>query len=288
LLTSQPEAQSAVPAHPDAIRDELRRLERRDWSLWMWVVVILLLLCLAVLVLSAPLATVRADELLSLGQRETAIRSLFAAIALFCSFAVYQQHHIKHLRMRLADELAISAGLAARAEVLEKLATHDELTGLHNRRFALEQLEAEVERSARYGYPLSLLVLDLDGFKLVNDTHGHAAGDTVLRDFGHWIRRAIRNSDIPVRMGGDEFMVLLPECDLEHAQAPLARMHGCICDFHGVRAEVKFSYGCIQRERDESSAALLARADADLYTCKRRRRSGSLAPHAVSAGTTDY
>jgi len=266
---------STSTLHPDAIREELRRLERRDWSLWTLVVLIFLLMCLAVLVLSSSLP-VPAEDVITYINRDIAVRSLFAAIGLFCAFAVYQQRHIKQLRMRLSDELAQSAGLAARAEVLEKLATYDELTGLYNRRFGLEQLEAEVERSARYGYSVSLLVLDLDSFKQVNDTHGHAAGDTVLSEFGHWVRRAIRNSDIPVRMGGDEFMVLLPECDFEHAQAPLARMNGCMCDFKGQQLEVKFSFGCIQRERDEGAAALLARADADLYAHKRLRRNGQI------------
>src|SRR5205085_10838672 len=133
-----------------------------------------------------------------------AVRALFGCVALFAMFALYQQLLIKQLRNELGDQLALSISLQSRSEILEKLAAQDVLTGLYTRRYAMEQLQAEVARSERHGYPLSVMVLDLDDFKEVNDHYGHAVGDLALQEFSRWLRRAIRNSDVPVRMGGDE------------------------------------------------------------------------------------
>ncbi len=99
------------------------------------------------------------------------------------------------------------------------MAMFDPLTGLYNRRFAEPRVEAEVKRCQRKGTALTLLLLDLDGFKQINDSHGHPVGDTVLRAFAEHITRAIRGSDLAARLGGDEFMLLLPECDSEPAPA---------------------------------------------------------------------
>ncbi len=253
---------------PEEIRAELRRLERRDWWLWVLVVVVLLLLCVAMLSLSLPGLLLR-EELFFQLRLDVAVRSLFGAVSLFGIFAVYQQVLIKQLRKELADQLAVSIALQIRAELLEKLATQDELTGLFNRRYAMEQLQAEVARSDRHGYSLSVLVLDLDDFKEVNDAHGHAVGDLALQEFARWLRRAIRNSDIPVRMGGDEFMVLLPECDLKQVQIPLQRMQGCAFEHQGTTIPIHFSCGFAQRDPGELPDALLHRADTALYEHKR-------------------
>ncbi len=103
-----------------------------------------------------------------------------------------------------------------RAKEFLKLAMLDPLTGLHNRRFAQERLVAEMARSGRHGHPLTVLMIDLDGFKQINDRYGHWGGDLVLKEFAQRLCRAIRGSDLAIRLGGDEFVVLLPECQWLH------------------------------------------------------------------------
>ena len=108
-----------------------------------------------------------------------------------------------------AEALAIS--LKEANTKLRELAIRDELTGLHNHRYFQEQLEQEVVRCRRYNHPLSLLLLDLDFFKKVNDTYGHPAGDHVLREVGKTLTELVRYSDIVARYGGEEFAIILPE-----------------------------------------------------------------------------
>src|SRR5204863_3451285 len=100
---------------------------------------------------------------------------------------------------------------------IEKQAAHDPLTGLHNRRLFEERLNHEFERAKRYGRPLSVLMIDVDDFKNVNDRHGHQFGDVVLKRIAQAIAGRTRKSDISARYGGEEFVVLLPEIALEGA-----------------------------------------------------------------------
>ena len=145
----------------------------------------------------------------------------------------------------------------------------DSLTGLYNRRFAEQRLAAEVARSERKGHPLTILTLDLNNFKEINDTHGHPAGDLVLQEFAARLNNVIRGGDLAVRLGGDEFLVLLPECTSQQLQLVLGRLGSLQVDWHGQEIPITFSAGWKQYEMGERPKEMLARADELLYTRKR-------------------
>lgn len=159
---------------------------------------------------------------------------------------------------------------------LEQQASHDDLTGLRNRRSWQAEAERELAKARREGRPVSLLVLDLDKFKSVNDQCGHAAGDVVLRAVGEALRDGVRGGDLPGRMGGDEFMVLLPDTELADAThvakalcARLGRLQ--VAEAGGVDFTV--SVGVASLPPAASLRELVAVADAAMYTAKREGRN---------------
>ena len=157
---------------------------------------------------------------------------------------------------------------------LERLALTDSLTGLSNRRAGEAALDREVARSKRAGTPLSLAMLDLDHFKQVNDKHGHSSGDRVLRDVANILTSAFRASDLAVRWGGDEFLVLLPDVAVggaavfaERARTQVATV--LLPDGRGIT----MSAGVVQIRSGEEPQAAIARADGRLYEAKRAGRN---------------
>jgi diguanylate cyclase (GGDEF)-like protein len=187
-------------------------------------------------------------------------------VVLFNVYAVSQAILIKRLRRQLAEKQGHS-------DLLRNLAMVDSLTGLYNRRFAEQRLAAEVARSERKGHPLTVLTLDLNSFKHINDTYGHPAGDQVLREFAARLNKVIRGADLAVRLGGDEFLVLLPECTLPQLQLVLGRLGSLEVDWHGQKIPVTFSAGWKQYEMGERPQEMLARADELLYA---RKRAGKI------------
>jgi two-component system cell cycle response regulator len=164
----------------------------------------------------------------------------------------------------LRDELRL------RNEELERLATTDVLTGLHNRRSMQLQLEAAMSRAARRDLPLSLLLIDVDHFKAVNDTGGHAAGDAVLADLAQRLRGRLRAEDSCGRWGGEEFLVVLPDTDAADALAVAEGLRAQAgADGYGERGRLlTISIGVAEREPDDSPEGLVQRADAALYAAK--------------------
>jgi two-component system cell cycle response regulator len=151
------------------------------------------------------------------------------------------------------------------------LAVLDPLTGLYNRRFVEDRLRAEIARAERHGDALMVLLLDLDAFKGINDRLGHAAGDLVLREVAHRIRKAVRASDFAVRMGGDEFLVLLPECPPEKVNLVLSRLAPFDMNSGEEKISVSISAGYAQYQRGETVEHLVGRADEALYARKAAR-----------------
>ena len=162
---------------------------------------------------------------------------------------------------------AVVVGLVS---VLRRVAREDPLTGLANRRSWDERLEAELERAARSGEALSVVVVDLDGFKAVNDAHGHSAGDRLLQAVARSWRATTRGGgDFLARLGGDEFALLAPGAD-EVAAHGLARRVAEVLP-EGVSA----SAGVATWDRSEGASALMRRADRAMYHAKRHARRDS-------------
>jgi diguanylate cyclase (GGDEF)-like protein len=162
---------------------------------------------------------------------------------------------------------------------LEKRANHDELTGLFNRHYMSEILDKEFSRALRYQTELSCLLLDLDYFKDINDTFGHAFGDMVLREFSACLKQEARNTDIPIRYGGEEFMLLLPNTGIEGAQNLAERIRStCETRKYGdgnnsTTVTVSIGIASVKRHQLLESRELMALADKALYRAKAEGRN---------------
>jgi diguanylate cyclase (GGDEF)-like protein len=184
-------------------------------------------------------------------------------------------------RRRMERELLDTTSELRQAnEELERLANTDALTGLANRRRFMRRLERELDRSQRYDRPLSLILLDLDGFKQVNDVHGHAVGDAVLEATAEVMRSVCREVDVPARLGGEELALLVPETGMDGALALAERLRARLqerthLDEEGMPFTVTASLGVATRGAGGrgSPDALLHRADMALYDAKNGGRN---------------
>lgn len=161
----------------------------------------------------------------------------------------------------------------ARAEVLEELATTDVLTGLANRRAAIEALSRETQRAIRYGSSVSVMLLDLDEFKDVNDRHGHAAGDDVLCGVASILQATVRESDFVARWGGEEFLVVTPHTGAEQAGMLAERVRRQIAHSRPGGHHVTASFGIAEFDGEQSVDRLLTRVDRLLYEAKNQGRN---------------
>jgi diguanylate cyclase (GGDEF)-like protein len=168
--------------------------------------------------------------------------------------------------------------LIRNAELLEKLATTDSMTSLYNRRHFLALAEAEWSRFQRYQRPLSMLMIDIDHFKSVNDRYGHAIGDQAIISVAAACQHNKRNSDVVGRLGGEEFAVLLPETDQAQAEVVAERIRasiaGHVLSVHDVQFALTVSVGIAAATASMSGTdALLRAADSALYQAKSEGRN---------------
>ena len=163
-------------------------------------------------------------------------------------------------------------------ETLLDQSTKDPLTGLGNRGATLAELQSRFELSRRHGRPISVVMCDLDNFKQINDQHGHGAGDIVLAGFGERVRQNLRGTDLAGRIGGEEFLLVLPETEVEGAQLLAERLRTSLSDTPHLLPKGPIQVTCslgvaqwIQEDRD--AGALLGRADEALYAAKHQGRN---------------
>ena len=201
---------------------------------------------------------------------ETAVEALRAGV---------YDYLTKPLESMTSFELALSRALERRYlvkenkhlfEEIQRLAVTDALTGLYNRHKMQDSLNTEVERAKRYNRPLSIIMMDMDKLKSINDTFGHAAGDEALKLVAKSIQRSIRKVDLGTRFGGDEFVVLLPEADCEEAASVAKRIREAISNIEFDSGKLSASMGVVQWHKGFDTPKDFIRAvDEVMYLAKR-------------------
>lgn len=185
---------------------------------------------------------------------------------------------------RLVAFVGISMDITERKEMerqLQELASSDPLTGIFNRRYFMDELEHQLDHAKRYGMPLSLMIIDIDNFKQINDCGGHAMGDEAILQFVEVCKQTVRIVDIFGRMGGDEFAIAMPETDSKSAWVLAERLMELINrltirhegEETGITVSIGLASCTIEESSQESIHTLLNRADKALYQAKRNGRN---------------
>jgi len=287
-----------------ALEYDLTPLQRSSQKLLLWALAatglsLLLAALLSALIASSvtrPVAHI-SDVVRRIGSGELQARAELARAGLMAQLA----SGINHMASQVAvtqEDLKLQVQQATEELRLQKLeaertARTDGLTGLLRRRAFIDLAEAEIQRSLRYQDPLSFIMFDVDHFKAINDTHGHTCGDVALVHLAELLREQMRDSDLPCRWGGEEFVVLLPRTSADVARHAAERIRSHF-EANPVRWEdrelkVTASFGVAAfSDRDLSLSNMVARADVALYRAKRNGRNrvevadGDLAQGAVS------
>jgi diguanylate cyclase (GGDEF)-like protein len=240
-LKSEP-LQTPPPARAEEIKTGMRRIARRQWWLWSSAVLVTLLLTLGIASFAFPGLLTQAENTVS-SDLDIAMRGLVGLVLIFNIYTIYQQLQIHRIQANLSKQVDALGRMEERTE--------------------------EISRSHRHARPLTVLLLDLNGLKAINDSFGHPAGDQMIKHFAELLQKAIRGSDVAVRMGGDEFLAVLPECKTAEVHLVLNRLKGKKTDFDGQTIDLEFSAGWTDYIPGEAPEELLKRADAALYINKR-------------------
>ncbi len=254
-MTYQPNA-STPTSRPASVHDRLLdhgRRERRPWSI--------LLSALGVLASASVVLLLEGSALLHL------VAGLSALLILLVVHLAGQRRLLRETRLALMRELELGQRSL-------KDSMSDPLTGLFNRRYMDYLLEVEASRAGRTGGTFSLLMVDVDGFKQINDRHGHVAGDRFLKQVSDVLERTFRKSDVVIRFGGDEFVALLPNTSESQARIAAERLSREVASWNARRgphdAEMRLSCGVAEYAPGNALTALIELADRRMYADKSR------------------
>jgi diguanylate cyclase (GGDEF)-like protein len=217
----------------------------------------------------------RVDRIIYLNKLLFVTGALLATALFFGTFFIYPL-----IRGQVREEgklRAMTVSLSARSQTLEQAALTDGLTGMQNRRYFDDALREYLDEFRRIDRPVGLMILDLDHFKLVNDTHGHDVGDEVLRAVASCLRGMTRYHDVVARLGGEEFAVVTPNMDAELLGRFAERIRRAIANMSvlsgNVRLKVTTSVGLAVWDHKESAEDFYRRADRQLYEAKKQGRN---------------
>ena len=206
-------------------------------------------------------------------------------VGLLCMQSNREEAYDEHA-LSMLTALALQAGMAIENARNYQRATRDELTGLYQREYFFQRLQDELLRSSRYRSPFAILMLDLDGFKRINDVYGHLAGDRYLRALGETIRANLRAADIPGRFGGEEFCLLLAETDLPGAQVIAERIREAVAALEikegkeTVKTTISIGIAVHPQHFSGTTSSLVGAADEALYAAKKSGRNRVIAAAA--------
>ncbi|TGQ17064.1 MULTISPECIES: GGDEF domain-containing protein [unclassified Mesorhizobium] len=220
-------------------------------------------------------AASRGDKIVYLNKLLFVTGALLATALFFGTFFIYPL-----IRGQVREEgklRAMTVSLSARSQTLEQAALTDGLTGMQNRRYFDDALREYLQEFRRIDRPVGLMILDLDHFKQVNDTHGHDVGDEVLRAVATCLRGMTRYHDVVARLGGEEFAVVTPNMDVELLARFAERIRKAIANLSilsgNVRLKVTTSVGLAVWDHKESAEDFYRRADRQLYEAKKQGRN---------------
>ena len=223
-------------------------------------------------------AVVAADGKPFSDEERRLIRELFDVIRV----AEESEARYQELEQRMLSLQRENLDLTVRNRTLSEVSSRDTLTGLYNRWYVIEKLDSELNRAIRHGSAMSLLMLDLDHFKRINDTWGHPAGDEVLKSVGKLLRESCRVYDVPGRYGGEEFCIVLPETKPGNTTVVAERIRKRLettelsCGDASIAVTASIGIAGMDMDSEEgllSPAALIDRADRALYSAKTRGRN---------------
>jgi len=209
-------------------------------------------------------------------------REVVREIASLVRFASDRDGRVRELNERLAALESANLDLLVKNSALSEISARDSLTGLYNRWYVMEKIDSEMNRSLRHGSPVSLIMMDIDHFKRVNDSFGHSAGDRVLRSVGQVLRDSCRVYDVAGRYGGEEFCIVLPETKVGNTTVVAERIRERLAasrfDVGEESVVVTASIGIagiesIEAEDGLSPLSLIDRADQALYSAKHHGRN---------------
>ncbi|HSY51319.1 MAG TPA: GGDEF domain-containing protein [Thermoanaerobaculia bacterium] len=224
-----------------------------------------------------PTVSVQSD-----GAIAAAPLDLLAEIASLVRFASERDARVHELKERVANLESANLDLLLKNSALSEISARDSLTGLYNRWYVMEKIDSEMNRSLRHGSPVSLIMLDIDHFKRVNDSFGHSAGDRVLQSVGQVLRDSCRLYDVAGRYGGEEFCIVLPETKVSNTTVVAERIRERLAasrfevgaDSVVVTASIGIAgIDSAESEGSLSPSTLIDRADQALYSAKHHGRN---------------